>query len=110
MSHQQLTASSITDPQLDDLLAELDRLRAAVALHAPERSETAGPVLCRACRAEIWPCPTVRAAGRPASVIAGQSRADHSASSPGLIAPQSAATALLPPTEVIAPQSGSGAE
>lgn len=99
------TASSITDPDLDDLLAELDRLRAAVALHVPV--ETEGRTVCRACRTE-WQCPTARTA-TPPQVIAPQSPGaedgDPSAG-PGAIAGQSPPPASA---EVIAGQSLPGA-
>ncbi|MFF2571155.1 hypothetical protein [Streptomyces sp. NPDC058084] len=69
MSDQHLTASSITDPKLDDLLAELARLRAAVHLHAPRRKRGKGQV-CRTCRGTAWPCPTARTAAAPARAAA----------------------------------------
>ncbi len=62
MPDQHPTASLITDPQLDALLAELSRLRSAVSLHRPRRTWVRGPV-CQSCR-KTWPCPTVRAAER----------------------------------------------
>ncbi|MCZ0983892.1 hypothetical protein O1L60_44825 [Streptomyces diastatochromogenes] len=67
MSDQHLSASSITDPQLDELLAELGRLRAAVALHAPRRSRGKG-LVCQTCQGKAWPCPTARVAARPPAV------------------------------------------
>ncbi|MEU2453835.1 hypothetical protein ABZ605_27630 [Streptomyces sp. NPDC012765] len=68
-----LTASTITDPRLEVLLAELDRLRKALTLHMPTAREADGTSVCRACAATAWPCPTARAAFPVAGVIYGQS-------------------------------------
>ncbi|WP_282792947.1 hypothetical protein [Streptomyces sp. CC224B] len=79
MTHP-LTASTITDDILDDLQQELDRLRAAVALHHPVRDGATGRYGCAACTpqaaaagpggqhaaGEAWPCNTARTAGTAA--------------------------------------------
>src|SRR5262249_47814952 len=96
--------SSITDPDLDDLLTELARLRAALALHSP--AELDGRTVCRACRAE-WRCPTVLTAAPP-EVIAPQSpeAGDGAAEAgPGVIAGHPRGRGPGEPLEVIAPQS-----
>lgn len=100
-----LTASSITDPDLDDLLAELGRLRAALALHVPV--ETEGRTVCSACRSE-WRCPTVLAAAPPPVIAAQSPRAleGDPEAGPGVIAGQSPSPASA---EVIAGQSLPGA-
>lgn len=106
MSNQP-TASSITDPQLDDLLAELGRLRGALELHAPVPDlEAEGRAVCRACPAEAWPCRTFRTAYPKQSVIASQSPATAGPVGPSVIAAQSpAASATMTGAAVIAGQS-----
>ena len=50
-----LTASAITDDQLDQLYAQLDAVR---ALHANDY----GPCYeCTGSHGVLWPCPTIRA-------------------------------------------------
>lgn len=78
---EQLTASSITDPKLEALLAELERLRAATALHRPQVLEADGRQVCRECGSE-WQCPTAAAAAPPRPVIASQSPAAAAPSTP----------------------------
>lgn len=92
---EQLTASSITDPQLEALLAELERLRAAAALHRPQVLEGDGRRVCRECGSD-WQCPTAAVATPPLRVIAPQS--------PAVVAPSTPGTA-----EVIAGQSSEAA-
>ncbi|MFD5452219.1 hypothetical protein [Streptomyces sp. NPDC127100] len=88
---EQLTVSSITDPKLEALLAELERLRAATALHRPQVLEADGRQVCRECGSD-WQCPTAEAASAIRPVIAPQSPAASAPSTPD-------------PAEVIAGQS-----
>ncbi len=102
------TASLITDPDLDDLYAELTRLRAAVALHSPVT--VAGRTVCRACRTEGH-CPTARTAVPP-EVIAPQSPQAEGGdldAGPGVSGGRPPGLRTGEPLEVIAPQSLQGA-
>ncbi|WP_435058399.1 hypothetical protein [Streptomyces sp. bgisy060] len=84
-------ANTINDDVLDELRAELARLRSAVALHHPVRDEATSLYVCAACSPQVateqpgvyeraarvaWPCSTAITAGAEASsaeMIAPQS-------------------------------------